>query len=158
MLVRGPLVMDGYFRNEVGTREVLADDGWLKTGDVVRRDRNGYLFMLDRKKDVIITAGYNIYPAELEQVIASHPAVAMVAVAAIPDEAKGELAKAFVALKKGASLDAEELLAYCRSALASYKMPRQIEFVTELPTTSTGKVMRRALREAAGTSDKSLHR
>ncbi|MGV3768981.1 MAG: class I adenylate-forming enzyme family protein [Sphingobium phenoxybenzoativorans] len=152
LLVRGPLVMDGYYNNPDATKGALSEDGWLKTGDVVRRDRDGYLYVLDRKKDMIITAGYNIYPAELEQVIAAHPAVAMVAVAGIPDQAKGELAKAFVVLKKGASLDAHELFTHCRGALASYKVPRHVEFVESLPTTSTGKVMRRALREASSPS------
>ncbi len=149
LLIRGPLVMDGYFNNPGATRDALAPGRWLRTGDVVRRDQDGYLYVLDRKKDMIITAGYNIYPAELEQIIARHPAVAMVAVASIPDEAKGELAKAFVVLKPGASADAPELLAHCRSSLASYKVPRFIEFVKDLPKTSTGKIMRRALREAS---------
>jgi len=156
LMVRGPLVMDGYFNNPDATRDALSADGWLRTGDVVRRERDGYLYVLDRLKDVIITAGYNIYPAELEQVIAAHPAVAMVAVAGIPDHAKGELAKAFVVLKAGASVDARELLAHCRSALASYKVPRHIEFVADLPSTSTGKVMRRALREAASPTPDSV--
>ena len=151
LLVRGPLVMDGYFNNPAATREALTDDGWLKTGDIVRRDRDGYLYVLDRRKDLIITAGYNIYPAELEHVIAAHPAVAMVAVVGVADPVKGELAKAFVVLKAGAALDAQQLLAHCRGALASYKVPRQVEFVADLPQTSTGKIMRRALREAADT-------
>jgi long-chain acyl-CoA synthetase len=145
LLVRGPLVMCGYFNNPRGTQEALSSDGWLRTGDIVRRDADGYLFVLDRKKDLIITAGYNIYPAELEQVIAQHPAVAMAAVAAVQDEAKGELAKAFVVLKPGCSLEEGELLAHCRARLASYKVPRLVEFVPDLPKTSTGKIMRRAL-------------
>ncbi len=149
LLIRGPLVMDGYYNNPAATREALAAGGWLRTGDVVRREPDGYLYVLDRKKDMIITAGYNIYPAELEQVIAAHPAVAMVAVAAIPDDAKGELAKAFVVPKPGASIDIADLLAHCRASLASYKVPRFIEIVADLPKTSTGKVMRRALREAS---------
>ena len=147
LLVRGPLVMDGYFNNPEATRSTLAPGGWLRTGDVVRRDSEGYLFVLDRKKDMIITAGYNVYPAELEQVIAQHPAVAMVAVAAVNDEAKGELAKAFVVLKPGADLTEHELLEHCRGSLASYKVPRLVEFVADLPKTSTGKILRRALRE-----------
>jgi long-chain acyl-CoA synthetase len=149
LLVRGPLVMDGYFNNPQATQDAFGTGGWLRTGDVVRRDAEGYLYVLDRKKDMIITAGYNIYPAELEQVIAQHPSVAMVAVAAVPDEVKGELAKAFVVLKSGAVLKKAELLEHCRAKLASYKVPRFIEFVADLPKTSTGKIMRRALRETS---------
>lgn len=156
LLVRGPLVMDGYYNDVEATRNVLTEDGWLKTGDVVRRDRDGYLYVLDRKKDVIITAGYNIYPAEVEQVIAAHPAVAMVAVAGIEDPIKGELAKAFIVLKAGASLKENELLAHCRDVLASYKVPRHVEFVSDLPTTSTGKIMRRVLREVAAPNPEPL--
>ena len=149
LLVRGPLIMDGYYNNPEATRNAITEDGWLKTGDVVRRDRDGYLYVLDRKKDMIITAGYNIYPAEIEQVIAAHPAVAMVAVTGVDDAVKGELAKAFVVLKGGALLEEDELLEHCRGSLASYKVPRQVEFVESLPTTSSGKIMRRRLRDVA---------
>lgn len=152
LLIRGPLVMDGYFDNPTATHEALDAEGWLRTGDIVRRDEDGYLYVLDRKKDVIITAGYNVYPAELEQAISAHPAVAMVAVTSVPDPVKGELAKAFVVLKNGASIDADELLAHCRSLLASYKVPRHFAFVDDLPKTSTGKILRRALREDAAPS------
>ncbi|HKR90135.1 MAG TPA: AMP-binding protein [Phenylobacterium sp.] len=146
LLVRGPLVTDGYFDDPDATRAAFAAGGWLRTGDVVCRDADGYLFVLDRKKDMIITAGYNVYPAELEQVIAQHPAVAMAAVAAVHDAAKGELAKAFVVLTPGAVLSADELIDHCRGSLASYKVPRLVEFVDDLPKTSTGKILRRALR------------
>jgi long-chain acyl-CoA synthetase len=122
---------------------------WLATGDIARADSDGYLCVIDRKKDLIITAGYNIYPAELEQVIAMHPAVAMVAVASVRDEEKGELAKAFVVRHAGVSLNEAELLAHCRNHLAAYKVPRLVAFVDDLPKTSTGKILRRALRESA---------
>lgn len=147
LVVRGPLVMDGYYNNPEATAEAISSDGWLRTGDVATKDAEGYLFVLDRKKDLIITAGYNIYPAELEQVIAAHPAVAMVAVASVQDDLKGELAKAFVVCRPGAHIDQAELLDHCRRHLASYKVPRLVEFVADLPKTSTGKIMRRALRE-----------
>ena len=106
---------------------------------------------MDRKKDLILTAGYNVYPAELEQVIAMHPAVSMVAVIGVPDDEKGELAHAYVVLHRDAGVDEAGLLVHCRQHLAAYKMPRRMWFVDDLPRTSTGKIMRRALRdEAAG--------
>jgi long-chain acyl-CoA synthetase len=149
LLVRGPLVMRGYWRNDAATKETLQPSGWLHTGDIAHQDDDGYLFIVDRKKDLIITAGYNVYPAELEQVIAQHTAVAMVAVAGVPDAVKGELAHAFVVLRQGATVSEEDLLQHCRSRLAAYKVPRQITFVADLPKTSTGKLLRRALREQA---------
>ncbi|MFZ0724139.1 MAG: acid--CoA ligase, partial [Xanthobacteraceae bacterium] len=100
----------------------------------------------DRKKDMILTAGYNVYPAEIERVIAGHPSVAMVGVGAKPDATKGEIAKAYIVLKSGASADADGILDYCRQHLAAYKMPREVQFVLALPTTSSGKIMRRQLK------------
>ncbi|WP_235536359.1 MULTISPECIES: AMP-binding protein [unclassified Sphingomonas] len=146
LCVRGPLVTRGYWRNADATQAAIDADGWLATGDVAVREPDGYLRIVDRRKDLIITAGYNVYPAELEQVIAMHPAIAMVAVAAIPDREKGELAKAFVVLRPGMACDADELAAHCRRHLAAYKQPRAFAFVDELPRTSTGKILRRALR------------
>ena len=144
--VRGQQVTSGYWRNETATRELLSPDGWLSTGDIAVR-RDGYLFIVDRLKDMIITAGYNIYPAELERVLASHPAVAMAAVASVADAEKGELAKAFVVLRPDARCDEAELAAHCRAHLAAYKVPRQFAFLDDLPKTSTGKILRRALRD-----------
>ncbi|PNG24577.1 class I adenylate-forming enzyme family protein [Methylocella silvestris] len=149
LMVRGPMVTRGYWNNAEATACAIDGDGWLSTGDVARADADGYLFIVDRKKDLIITAGYNIYPAELEQVIAMHPAVMMVAVAAVADAEKGELAEAFVVRRPGALLDEIELLIHCRKHLASYKVPRRVRFVEDLPKTSTGKIMRRKLRDLA---------
>ncbi len=146
LMVRGPLVTKGYWNKPDATRAAVSEDGWLATGDIAVREPDGYLRIVDRRKDLIITAGYNIYPAELERVIAGHPAVAMVAVASIPDPEKGELPKAFVVLRPGAACSEQELAAYCREHLAAYKRPRAFAFVDELPCTSTGKIMRRALR------------
>jgi long-chain acyl-CoA synthetase len=146
LMVRGPVVMRGYYGNEAATREAIEPDGWLHTGDIARMDAEGYVYVVDRKKDMIVTGGYNVYPAELERVIVAHPAVAMVAVGGQPDEVKGELAVAYVVLKDGARADEESILAYCREHLATYKMPRAVRFVADLPQTSTGKVMRRALK------------
>lgn len=145
LMVHGPIVMKGYYGNEKATKETIEPDGWLHTGDMARMDADGYIHIVDRKKDMIITAGYNIYPAELERVIAGHPAVAMVAVGSRPDEVKGEIAKAYIVLKNSASTDEDDILAFCRQHLAAYKVPRQVQFVADLPKTSTGKVMRRQL-------------
>ena len=128
------------------TRETIEPDGWLHTGDVAVADDAGYFSIVDRRKDMIITAGYNVYPAEIERVLAGHPAVAMSAVGAVPDEVKGELARAYVVLRPGASATEVELIDFCRSHLAAYKLPRSVQFVADLPKTSTGKIMRRKLR------------
>jgi long-chain acyl-CoA synthetase len=109
-------------------------------------DEEGCISIVDRKKDMILTAGYNIYPAELERVLAGHPDVALVAVGSIPDEEKGELAKAYIVPKTNATPSAEEIIRFSRKQLAAYKVPRAVQFVNDLPRTSTGKVMRRELR------------
>lgn len=150
LMIKGPLVMQGYFGNEAATREAIEPDGWLHTGDLASMDDDGYFFVVDRKKDMILTAGYNVYPAELERVIAGHPDVAMVAVGSIPDEDKGELAKAYVIAKDGASLSADAIVDYCREHLAAYKVPRAVQFVEDFPKTSSGKIMRRKLHELDG--------
>lgn len=147
LMVRGPLVMRGYWNNPEATAATIDADGWLASGDIASAEADGFLSIVDRKKDLIITAGYNIYPAELEQVIAMHPAVAMVAVAGVADEERGEIAKAFVVRHANASLEEAELLAHCRKHLASYKVPRLIAFTEDLPKNSTGKILRRALRQ-----------
>jgi long-chain acyl-CoA synthetase len=146
LMVRGPIVMQGYYGNEKATAETIEADGWLHTGDLARKDTEGYIHIVDRKKDMILTAGYNVYPAELERVIAAHPAVAMVAVGSQADEFKGEIAKAYVVLKTGAKTDEESVLSFCRERLAAYKVPRRVQFVSDLPKTSTGKILRRELK------------
>ena len=145
--IRGPMVMDSYLGRPDATAQAIDAQGWLRTGDLARIDDEGYLYIVDRLNDMIITAGFNIYPAELERVIAEHPDVAMVAVASIPDEYKGELAKAYIVPRDGSSPDAAELEAFCRARLAAYKVPRAFQFVADLPKTSSGKVLRRKLRE-----------
>jgi long-chain acyl-CoA synthetase len=146
LMVRGPIVMQGYYGNEAASREALEPDGWLHSGDVARMDEDGCIHVVDRKKDMIITAGFNIYPAEIERVVAAHPSVSMVAVGSIPDEEKGELAKAYIVLAENAHASAEDIIGFCRLHLANYKVPRAVQFVKDLPKTSTGKVMRRALK------------
>ena len=146
LMVRGPIVMHGYFGNAEATRETIEPNGWLHSGDVAYKDADGYFYIVDRKKEMILTAGYNVYPAELERVISQHPAVAMVAVGSQPDELKGEVAKAYVVLRHGAYTAEAEILAFCKEHLAAYKVPRAVQFVNDLPRTSTGKIMRRMLR------------
>ena len=146
LMIKGGVVMQGYYGNEEATRETIEPDGWLHTGDVASMDDDGCISIVDRKKDMILTAGYNIYPAELERVLAGHPDVALVAVGSIPDDEKGELAKAYIVPKANATPSAEEIIRFSRKHLAAYKVPRAVQFVSDLPKTSTGKVMRRELR------------
>ena len=150
LMMRGPIVMQGYYRNENATREAIEPDGWLHTGDLATMDDDGAIFIVDRKKDMINTGGFKVFPAEIERVVAAHPAVAMVAVGGQPDDLKGEIAKAYVVLKPGAAPDAQSILALCRAELAAYKVPRAVQFVADLPKTSTGKIMRRELRTLDG--------
>jgi long-chain acyl-CoA synthetase len=153
LMLRGPVVMQGYFNNEVATHETIEPDGWLHTGDIAKRDADGLIYVLDRKKDVILTGGYNVYPAEIERVLAEHPDVAVAAVGAVPDEIKGELPRAYIVLRAGAPADEHALLAFCRIRLAAYKMPRSVRFVGDLPRTSSGKIMRRRLHELDAASN-----
>jgi long-chain acyl-CoA synthetase len=145
LMVRGPLVMLGYYGNDKATAETIEPDGWMHTGDVAVSDDTGHFFIVDRRKDMILTGGYNVYPAEIERVIAGHPAVAMVAVGRQADEVKGELARAYVVLRPGATATESEIIDHCRAELAAYKLPRSVRFVADLPRTSTGKIMRREL-------------
>jgi long-chain acyl-CoA synthetase len=145
MMIKGPIVMKGYYGNEQATRETIEPDGWLHTGDIATMDEQGYLYVVDRLKDMILTGGYNIYPAEIERVLQEHPGVAMVAVGGVQDPVKGELAKAYIVPKEGATPSEEEIIAYCKQHLAPYKVPRLVKLVASLPQTSTGKIMRREL-------------
>ncbi|MEU9336534.1 AMP-binding protein [Streptomyces sp. NPDC048290] len=145
LLVRGPLVMLGYHGNAQATADTIDTDGWLHTGDIAYVDDTGHFFIVDRRKDMIITAGYNIYPAEIERVLAAHPDVSLVAVGGIPDALKGETARAYVVTVPGATVTGPELIDFCRARLAAYKVPRSVQFVAALPQTSTGKIMRRRL-------------
>jgi long-chain acyl-CoA synthetase len=147
LMYRGPLVMMGYYNNPKATAETIRADGWLHTGDIATMDDDGYATIVDRKKDMILTAGFNVYPAEIERVLCMHPAVALAAVGSVPDEAKGELAKAYVVLKPGAEVSRAALVAHCREHLAAYKVPRGIQFVDSVPLTPSGKMMRRLLKD-----------
>jgi long-chain acyl-CoA synthetase len=143
--VRGPNVMQGYYRLPEETARTLRD-GWLHTGDVGRLDADGYLFIVERKKDLIIRGGFNIYPREVEEVLYAHPAVAEAAAIGVSDAVMGEEVMAFVALKPGATVDADALIGFCRERLAGYKCPSQIRFVDALPKSPIGKILRKELR------------
>jgi len=151
LLLAAPQRMAGYWNNPLETAEVLRTDAsgvtWLHTGDLAYMDADGYIFLVDRKKDLIKTSGFQVWPREIEEVITAHPAVLEAGVAGIPDPARGEVAKAWVVLKAGQSVGAEELRAYCRERLAHYKVPAQIDFRLDLPKTMVGKVLRRVLTE-----------
>lgn len=147
LVVKGPQVMKGYWNRPEETAQVLRD-GWLYTGDVAKMDQDGYFYIVERKKDLIISGGFNVYPREVEEVLYEHPKVAQAAVIGIPDEYAGERVKAVVVVKEGQNLTAEEIVDFCRERLTGYKVPRVVEFKEELPTTMTGKVLRRALKEA----------
>jgi long-chain acyl-CoA synthetase len=153
VLIRAPQLMAGYWDDpEETAATVRTHDGgrWLHTGDLCYLDTDGYLFIVDRMKDLIKTHGYQVWPREIEEVLAAHPAVAEVGVAGVPDQAKGEVAKAWVVLRPGQRADAEELRAFCRERLAPYKVPASVEFRTELPKSMVGKVLRRALTAEPG--------
>ncbi|MGH3520115.1 MAG: long-chain-fatty-acid--CoA ligase [Haloechinothrix sp.] len=144
--VRSAQHMSGYWGRPEATADVLGEDGWLRTGDAGRLDEAGYLFVEDRIKDVIISGGENIYPAEVERTLVGHPSVAEVAVIGVPDERWGEAVKAVVVATAGAVLDEQELIAFCRDRIAGYKCPKSIDVVDVLPRTPTGKLLKRELR------------
>jgi long-chain acyl-CoA synthetase len=148
LLVRGPQVMPGYWERPDETDKVLRD-GWLYTGDMAEIDADGYIRIVDRKKDMILVSGFNVYPNEVEECISHHPGVAEAAVVGVPDEQSGEAVKAFV-VRKDPSLTAEEIIKHCRQSLTSYKVPRQVEFRDELPKSPIGKILRKELRPGAG--------
>jgi long-chain acyl-CoA synthetase len=146
IIMRGPIVMKGYWNRPEATAKTLRN-GWLHTGDLGRMDEEGYLYIVDRLKDMIITGGFNIYPKEIEDVLYSHPAVLEATVVGIPDAAKGELAKAYIVLKEGEKVTADEFDAFCRQRLAAYKVPRSYEFKDVLPKNPQGKILKRVLRD-----------
>jgi long-chain acyl-CoA synthetase len=147
IVVRGPNVFAGYWRNPEESEASLRN-GWFRTGDVAYRDEDGYLHLVDRAKDMVIVSGFNVYPREVEEAIALHPAVAECTVIGVPDERTGEAVKAIVVPIPGAEVTAEDLLEHCRDRLARFKWPKEVEIVAELPKHVTGKVLRRRLREA----------
>lgn len=146
VIIKGPQVMKGYWNMPEETAHTLRD-GWLYTGDIARMDEDGFLYIVDRKKDMIIASGYNIYPRDIEEVLYEHPSVREAVVIGVPDTYRGETVKAVIVLKAGKTADEETIIQYCKQNLASYKVPTLIEFRDQLPKTSVGKILRRALRE-----------
>jgi long-chain acyl-CoA synthetase len=151
ILIRGPNVMKGYWRNPEATAEAITPEGWLHTGDLGRTDDDGYFYIVDRKKQLIIRGGYNVYPREVEEVLYEHPAIREAAVIGIPDPELGEEVGAAVALADGESATAEEISAYVNERLAAYKYPRRVWFVDELPKGPTGKILKREIEPPAAT-------
>ncbi len=149
LCIRGPQVMRGYWNRPEETRMTLRN-GWLYTGDIAKMDEEGYFFIVDRKKDMIICGGYNVYPREIEEVLYQHPKIQEACAIGVPDAYRGETVKVFVVLKEGQTATVEEMIEYCRTHLARYKAPTLVEFRKELPRSQVGKVLRKTLREEEG--------
>jgi len=144
--IKGPQVMKGYWQRPDETAKVMTADGWFKSGDIGIMDPDGFTRIVDRKKDMILVSGFNVYPNEVEDVVATLPGVLEVAAIGVPDEKSGEVVKVFI-VKKDQSLTSEQVIAHARTGLAGYKVPKAVEFRTELPKTNVGKILRRALRD-----------
>ena len=146
LAVAGPQIVPGYWRNESATDDAI-HDGWLRTGDIGYVDRDGWYYLVDRKKDMIIASGYKVWPREVEDVLYTHEAVLEAAVVGRPDPYRGETVMAYVSLREGLSAEPDELIEYCRGRLAAYKYPREVAIVDVIPKTASGKILRRSLRE-----------
>lgn len=146
LIVRGPNIMKGYYKMPEETA-VAIRDGWLYTGDLAKRDEDGYFFIVDRKKDMIIVGGFNVYPREVEEVLFAHPNIIEAAVIGVPDSNFGEAVHAFVVLKDAEKTTTDDILAYCAKHLVKYKVPKVIEILEELPKNTTGKILRRSLKK-----------
>jgi long-chain acyl-CoA synthetase len=145
IIIRGHNVMKGYYKRPEATAAAIKQ-GWFSTGDIGRRDTDGYFYIVDRLKDMIIRGGFNVYPREIEEVLLTHPAVSLAAVIGVPHTNYGEEIKAFIIRKEGATITEEELIAWCKETMAAYKYPRIIEFRDSLPMTATGKLLKRELK------------
>jgi long-chain acyl-CoA synthetase len=146
ILIKGPSVMQGYWNNPEETKNQLKD-GWLSTGDIGQMDEEGYIYIVDRKKDMIIAGGFNIYPREVDEVLYQHPKVAEAVSVGVPDAYRGETVKAFIVLHAGVTATDKEIIDFCKTKLAAYKVPKLVEFRNELPKSAVGKVLRKILRE-----------
>ena len=147
LLVKGPQVMQGYRNRPEESAAAFTPDGFLYTGDIAYMDEDGYFFIVDRKKDMVLTGGYNVYPRDIEEALFDHPAVQEAAVIGIPDPKYGEAVKAVVVLRHGAAVSKETLIDHCRERLAKYKVPVEIEFRDALPKNNIGKVLKNELRD-----------
>jgi long-chain acyl-CoA synthetase len=142
--IRGHNIMKGYYKRPEATAEAMRD-GWFRSGDLARRDEDGFYYIVDRAKDMILRGGFNVYPREIEEVLMTHPGVSLAAVVGVPHESHGEEVKAYVIRREGADLTEEELVAWGREQMAGYKYPRIVEFRDSLPMTATGKILKREL-------------
>jgi long-chain acyl-CoA synthetase len=160
IVILAPQLMQGYWQKPVDTGEMIRTnergERLLYTGDLGYLDEDGYLFIVDRKKDLIKTSGFQVWPREIEEVISAHPAVSEVGVVGLPDKMRGEAVKAWIVLRPGQTTTGAELKAFCRERLAPYKVPGKYEFVTELPKTQIGKVLHRVLRQQAAVFEESV--
>jgi long-chain acyl-CoA synthetase len=143
--IRGPQVMQGYWQQPEATRDVISRDGWFKTGDFAQIDDEGYIKIVDRKKDMILVSGFNVFPNEVEDWVNNHPYVLESAAIGVPNERSGEAVKLFVVLREQ-SVDPTEIIRHCRAGLTSYKVPKEVVFVEDLPKSIIGKILRRELR------------
>ena len=146
--IRGPQVMKGYWNRADETAHVFYPDGFLRTGDVGYIDQKGFVFLVDRKKDMILVSGFNVYPNEVEEAVAMYPGIIDVAAIGVPDEHSGEAVKVFV-VRKDPKITERDLMEHCRKVLTGYKIPKHVEFRDDLPRTNVGKILRRALKEGA---------
>ncbi len=137
--------MKGYYKRPDATAEAINDEGWFRSGDLGRKDADGWYYIVDRSKDMIIRGGFNVYPREIEEVLLTHPAISLAAVIGVPHDSHGEEIKAFVILKPGAEATSEEIVAWGKEQMAAYKYPRIVEIVETLPMTATGKILKREL-------------
>jgi len=157
IVVRSNQIMTGYWKNPEATAETMRN-GWLHTRDLGYRDEDGYLFLVDRKNDMIVSGGFNVYPREVEEVLYMHPAVLEAAVFGVPDDLWGEAVKAVVSLKEGMTATDEEIIAHCRGHLGGYKRPKSVDFVDELPKSAVGKILRRVLKDKYwGDGERKIH-
>ncbi|CAG0942271.1 partial fatty-acyl-CoA synthase, partial [Anaerolineae bacterium] len=147
LVLKGPSYSSGYFNDPEASAAVVDKDGWFHSGDLAKYDEEWYFFIVDRKKDMFLSGGENVYPVEIEQVLYRHPVVHLCAVVGVPDAKWGEVGKAFVVLKPGASATEADLLTHCRAHLAGYKVPRSVAFLDALPISSAGKILKRELKE-----------
>ena len=153
MLLKGPSMCSGYFNDPEATARVVDEEGWFHSGDIVQYDDEWYFTVVDRKKDMFISGGENVYPSEIEAVLYRHPAVQMCAVVGLPDPKWGEVGKACVVLKADQTISEDEMLAYLKDHLAAYKVPKSVTFMEALPLSSMGKILKRDLREQFAGSD-----
>jgi long-chain acyl-CoA synthetase len=153
IIMKGPLIMQGYWNNPQETAGQLKN-GWLYTGDIARQDEDDYFFIVDRKKDMIIAGGFNVYPREIDEVLFQHPKIQEAVSVGIADKYRGETVKVYIVLKPGETATAEEIIAFCREKLAAYKVPKLVEFRTSLHKSAIGKVLRKILREEEAQSKK----